>query len=257
MSATAVLAVLIFVSIIGWEVYGVISAKAKDLTVSAADTALKGGPNSVSRKLLEFANAQQGTASANAAISQIGPAVVGELASNYFAMQERGMYTQEAGEALGQQMAPTITPHVVYNAYTTADIQTDPDTSHTRMLAYRADLQKSLAPLLKNEEPEINIYGKYAVTQDPRYLDQLKTVSQNYKDAASATAKVVVPQDALNYQLGILNAMQEFATTIDVMIENADDPIASAALLQSYNTAEQHMFGSYSALAAYYRNKKS
>ena len=125
------------------------------------------------------------------------------------------------------------------------------------MMKYRSDLQVSLAPLLKNSLPELTIFGMYTSTKDTKYLTQLKTIAQNYRDAAVATSKVVVPADAIPYQIDILNAMQEFGATLDQLTAHVDDPITTAALLRSYNQAEQDMFNSFNSLTTYYASKHS
>lgn len=154
-------------------------------------------------------------------------------------------------------MAESLQVSVPFHTYTASDITTDPDSSYARMLSYRHDLQVSLAPLMRNTQPEYEIFAYYVSTKDTKYLDTLRRVAQNYREAASGTARVVPPKEALREHLGILNAMEEFAATLDAQIANADDPIASVVLLRTYNQGEADVLSSFAALATYYREKKS
>jgi len=110
---------------------------------------------------------------------------------------------------------------------------------------------------LKNTQPEYEIFAYYVSTKDKKNLEKLRAAAQNYRAAAGATAHVVPPKDALNEHLGILNSTEEFAATLDVLVANADDPFASVAALRTYNQAEADVLDSFSALAKYYREKKS
>ncbi len=189
-------------------------------------------------------------------ISEIGPAVTDELTGAYAQMQQAGTYTASQGDEAAQQLLPLMQAQVSYPTYTAGEITTSPDTSYAGMLAYRSALQVSLKPLLQNTEPEYEIFAYYVETKDPSYLTKLENVAQNYKDAANATAQVTVPADAVPYQIGILNAMQEFGATLDAMATHADDPFASAALLNTYDQAESDMLTSFNALLTYEKSKQ-
>ena len=190
-------------------------------------------------------------------VDHLAPNVVGQLATHYMVMQQQGTYTADAGAQVATAMAPNVKVDVPFKTYAVSDIKTSPDTSYAAMMKYRADLQVSLTPLLKNSIPEITIFGLYTSTKDTKYLTQLNSIAQNYRDAADATAKIAVPADAAPYQLDILNAMQEFASTLNELTSHVDDPITTAALLRSYNQAEQDMLTSFNSLTTYYASKKS
>lgn len=190
-------------------------------------------------------------------LSPMGAAVMDELVTKYSSLQDQGLYTEEVGQKVAEKMAVSLKPTASYDPYTLSDIHVDTDTSHERMLKYRVDLQGSLAPLLKNTQAEFEIFAYYVDTKDVKYLTQLKEVSQNYRDAVSKTLRVSVPRDATNEHLAILNAMEQFAATLDAMIANAADPFASVALLRTYNQAEADMLSSFKSLAVYYKQKNS
>jgi hypothetical protein len=254
MTVSAALSIVLLLGAGSWKVYETMHPQSGTFGNVSTHTNTN-DTSDVVAQLLTAAAAQGSAASLNAAISQIGPAVITTLASDYFAMKQQGNYTPEAAQKVAATLVPSLQAQIAYNAYNAADVKTDSNTSFARMMTYRTDLQKSLAPLLKNKEYELTTYGKYVETQDKIYLDQLGVVSKNYKDAAAATANVVAPADARSYHIAILNAMQEFATTLDVMIANANDPISSAVLLQNYNHAESDMLNSFRALVTYEKSK--
>ena len=190
-------------------------------------------------------------------LSNIAGNVTGVLLDSYTTLAESGEYTRDAGERIAGDVAESLRAHVSYKTYTAGDITTTSDTSYDRMLAYRGDMQMALGPLLKNTEYELNIFARYVETGDTENLAQLERTAENYRDAAEQAAKLTVPADALPHHLAILNALSEFAATLEGMRAHADDPFASVALLRTYNTAEQKVYLSFDALARYARNKQS
>ena len=123
------------------------------------------------------------------------------------------------------------------------------------MMQYRADLQVSLKPLLNNTQPEYELFGLYVQTKQQTYLDQLEAAAANYRAAASSTALLVVPADAVSVQLQLLNSMQEFAADLDALVSHASDPIASTVLLENYNQGESDVLGAFQALVTYEKSK--
>ncbi len=194
---------------------------------------------------------------ASDAQTEIGTAVIDGIVAKYLSLQEQGLYTPEVAAKTAEKMAETLKVPVPFRTYTAADIAVDADTSYARMLTYRRDLQVSLAPLLRNTQPEYEIFAYYVSTKDKKNLGKLQRAAQNYREAASSTARVTVPKDALAHHLGILNSMEEFAATLDALVANADDPFASAVLLRTYNQGEADVLTSFAVLAKYYREKKS
>ena len=123
------------------------------------------------------------------------------------------------------------------------------------MLAYRNDLRIALEPLLKNTDYELGLFANYIETRDTHYTDLLRTTAENYRAAIANAAHVVVPKDALAEHVGILNALSEFSSVVERMIEYADDPFASAALLRTYNETESRLFSSFDASISRAREK--
>ena len=124
------------------------------------------------------------------------------------------------------------------------------------MIMYRNDLKVALEPMQKNKTAEIDLIGNYEQTKDPSYLAQLRTAANNYRASASNTLAIIPPSDAVTYHVGIINATREFAATLDAFSTYATDTITAAALLMSYNQAEQDMLSSFSALTAYFTRKQ-
>lgn len=187
----------------------------------------------------------------------LGSAVLDGLIGKYFSLQEQGLYTPEVGAKTAEKLAESLTAPLSYRTYAAADIETTADTSYARMLAYRNDLQMSLAPLLKNTEPEYEIFAYYVSTKDPKNLEKLRAAAQNYRAAASATARVVPPKDALPQHLAVLNALERFAVALETLAANADDPFAAVVVLRAYNQAETNVLTSFASLAKYYREKQT
>ena len=189
-------------------------------------------------------------------IGNIADNVVGTLVGSYITLAESGSYTPEEGEKIAEDIATSLKASVSYPIYSQSDVKTDTDTSYERMLTYRNDLRIALEPLLGNPGYELNIFANYIETRDKNYTDQLKATAQNYRVATENSAKVVVPEDALSYHVGILNALSEFGVIVERLSQNADDAFASAALLRTYQSSEAHMMVSFNSLAMYYTSKQ-
>ncbi len=197
----------------------------------------------------------QATTSDSVFTSPISADILDQLQAAYVSnVSSDGSYTPAVTKA-AHDIGANINPQLNYQIYAAGDVKTTPDTSADRVLSYRADLRTALEPLLKNQNMELEIYGQYVQTGDARYLDTLHAYSLNYHVALANAAKVIAPSDAASYHAGILNAMGEFAATLDAMVDSATDPLASAALLKTYNSAEADMLSSFGAIGAYAAQK--
>lgn len=195
------------------------------------------------------------SASSEDPLDIIGPLVATQLAGAYVGMQEQGGYTEETGAQVAQEIATNIKAVVTHKTYSSSEIRTADDTSSEAALSYRAAMQKALSPLLQNRSSELELYANYVDSKDETYLGELQKAAQNYRAAASNAAALTVPKDAAAYHRAALNAIEQFAATIDAMTSHTDDPFASAALLRTYNTAESDMYFSFNSLASYWRAK--
>lgn len=249
---TAALSVVVLLAVAGWEIQKNLQEKQE----VSSFIAIRGENDPIDLENTSDSGGSGASFSTSTdVISYIGPAVLDHLVGAYLQMQEDGTYTASGGEKVAENLASVVRAPVEYRAYQGSDLKTDSDTSYQRMLAYRSDLRDALAPLLKNTQPEYEIFALYASTKDSVYLAALRTVAQNYRDAQSAVARVIVPKDATPYHLGILNAMGEFAATLDAMARHADDPFAAVALLRTYNEGEVDILTSFNALTTYYKSK--
>lgn len=246
--ATAVLSVVVLLAVVGWEITATLREKQESssfIAVKAEDasgTAAKTGEG-------------ESAASTSTDLAYIAPAVLGGLIDAYVQMRDDGTYTEGGGKKAAEALAPAVRAPIEYRAYQTSDLSTDPDTSYARMLSYRSDLRDALAPLLKNTQPEYEIFALYADSKDPKYLERLREISGYYLEAQEAAARVVVPRDATPYHIAVVNALGEFAATLEQLAGNADDPFASVALLRTYNEGEADVLTSFSALTTYYKGK--
>lgn len=261
MFIAAALSVAALLAIIGWQIHtsdqgmnagapAVIADGNASAALTTASTPL------ISPYALISPDATSGAATSSDDISQLGTEVLNRLAQAYSGLQNANAFSTSTANAVAADTLPLLQTNVQYTTYLSSNLKTDSDTSFARMLTYRSDLRTSLAPLLKNTEPEFAIFGSYVQTKDTSYLTQLEAVAQNYRDAVALTAKVVVPEDAVPYHIAILNAMEEFAATLDAMSAQASDPFAVAGLLQNYEQAESDMVTSFNALATYYKSKQ-
>jgi hypothetical protein len=243
MRTTAIGAVVILVAVIVWSIF---RTPTSSIEVNAGNQ-MQGGTTGT-----------QSTSSALiASTTPVGEQVMNQLVASYSALKNSGAYSSSTAVAIATNIGNTIQPSVTYKSATYTDIHTSNDTSYTKMLAYRTALQTALKPLLANTQSEVGLFSLYTQTQDSTYLQQLKDAADNYSLAASNTLAIAVPSDAATEDIGIINAMREFAATLHLMIAQAQDPIGSAATLRAYTQAQNDMVASFDAIGQYIARKSA
>jgi hypothetical protein len=193
--------------------------------------------------------------STDSGLSPLGDVVLNKVIDAYSSLSDEGTYSESKAKQAAQDIAKKLEPVVQGRNYGPLDLKTTKDISLDRVLLYRSDLRESLAPLLSIPEPEYSTFARFVETRDPAHLLALERDANLYRIAASSTLRVEVPADAVPQHLAILNAMENFASTLEALATHATDPFASAALLRSYNQGEEDMLTSFNALAQYYRKK--
>lgn len=188
-------------------------------------------------------------------ITQTSQSALGEIIGAYEGLEQSGNYSTSTATQVGATIGLGLSAPVSYPTLSISDIQTSSDTSYQAMLAYRAALQTSLKPLLQNTQPEYALFAMYVQTQDQSYLNQLTHYAQTYRAVASSTATIVVPQDAAQVQLNLINSMNEFASVLDALVAHANDPVASSVLLENYTQAQNDVLNAFQALTTYEQSK--
>ncbi len=248
--ATASVCVAILLAVI---FYGIVNASRQEYVSvpQSAITAQVGSGN-----IANISPVTESAAIATSDIAQVGPEIVGQLVQQYQQMKASGTYSPEAAGQAAQQLARAVSVLVPYKQYTVSNLHTSSDTSYAGMLAYRAALKQALAPMIGIKDLEIAVFAKYSANKNPVYLNQLNSIITTYNSSTAAAAAVQVPQDAVPYHLAILNAMGQFSSTLQALVDNANDPITTVTLLRSYNDAEGAMVSSFNSLALYYAHHK-
>jgi hypothetical protein len=246
---TAVLAVVLLVGVGVWQGIESIGAKNSAGTFVAATNTGDGAQNA-SIVGIDATSSQDSDP-----ISAVSDNALGEVVGAYAGLQQEGDYSSTTGAQIAGSIGMGLQTPVPYTPLDASDIKTTPDTSYNAMMQYRAALQTSLKPLLQNTQPEYEIFGMYVETKNTQYLDELQSAAANYVAAASSTAALTVPADAVQVQLGLVNSMNEFAATLDQLADHASNPIASTVLLENYNTAENDVLTAFQNLVTYEQSK--
>lgn len=256
LATSAALSLVVVVGVAGWTMRETARQKDADLTAIADIAAAGQGADAAYDLAANLGiHAPYATSSTPEEIAQIGTSTLSRIVDSYMELARHHAYTPEVGARIAASVAPSVRADIPYAMYDDTSVATSSDTSRKGRVAYRAALQTSLAPFKKNATYELGLYDAYMKTHDAKFLAQIKAAAENYRDAASLTAKVTVPQDAVGIHVGILNATQEFATTLDFIVDNIGDPVTSLALLRSYDKAEDDMADSFGALDAYFAEK--
>ena len=189
-------------------------------------------------------------------LPSVAPTAWTLLFAKYDALQKNGTLNDSSIQKLGQDVAAAVKPDLYYEKVDETMIRTDQDTSYQHMITYRNTLRNALKPLVDNTTPEIDLIGGYEQTGDSSYLDKMRASAANYRLAASNTLAVVAPSDAVVYHVAVINSLREFGASLDAFADYATNTVTAAAILMSYNQAEQDVVTSFSALAQYFSSKK-
>lgn len=248
---TAVLSVMLLLGAILWKM----EEPATPVTAPTSATASTTPNTDASTTAPEDDAINELLNASSSGITPLGAEVMGQMSNAYADATKDGPLTNTSAATAAQEILANIRPDITYRHFTAADVLAESDDSKAAVSKYRSDLQVSLKPLMSITELELATYGRYVQTKDTTYLTQLQNDAGKYRAAIDATALVKVPSDAVDVQVGILNAMGEFAGTLDALVQNASDPLASAMLLKNYNRAQNDMMSSFNALAAYYKSR--
>lgn len=193
------------------------------------------------------ASGTEGTPPAEA----IGSRLIGE----YLYLKERNAYTGARGERLGKQLGSYISYSTRFTPYTTDDLAQHTDTSREAIEQHRQALQQALDPFLTIREPEFALYARFIERGDNEALAALRKRADLYQRVAEDILKIPAPRDIVSVHLEIANALSFFSLVLTNMVDRVNDPIASLALLKTYNQSEQYVQTTFGALTAYYRQK--
>ena len=246
---TAALAVVVLVGVGVWQVAGSFNEK------SAAETFTTTSDGSSGAQSASVAAVDATSSDNGSPLSTLSQNALGEVVGAYAGLQQEGIYSSTTAANIATSIGSGLQAPVSYTPISASDVKTSPDTSYSAMMQYRASLQTSLKPLLSNTEPEYEIFGMYVETGQETYLEQLREAAANYVLAASSTAALTVPADAVQVQVGLVNSMNEFAATLDQLADQANDPISSTVLLENYNQAENDVLTAFQALVTYEQSK--
>lgn len=241
-TGVATLAGILFLGVLTWNVLSPVSASYSQPTSTLDRAQIASTPS--------FQDASPDLTSGTTTPPSLGDVIAGQFATRYQALVMSGASPDTAA-----QSAADIVPNIAHRTFTKSDITIDQDTSLATVLKYRDNMREALAPLLNNTTPEFEIYARYVDTRDVQYLDHLSTIAKDYRVAIEQAQRVHVPQDATAYHIAVLNAMSQFAETLDGLVNNAQDSVASISLLRTYNEAEEDMFASFNALGQYAARK--
>jgi hypothetical protein len=193
------------------------------------------------------------TSSQSDPLTNISGAIMESVMDGYMSLKESGAYTPEKGEQLGETIARNIRAPETFKPYTLDDLSITLASSKQDVLDYRVHMQEALAPTVDpNAEPEFELYARYAATGDASWLEKLSRVAEKYRTAEKNTRAVAVPSSAAAVHVRVVNAIGNYAETLERLVRFANDPIASMALLRTYNEAEREYILAFDVLADFY-----
>lgn len=234
------------------KVHSADEAQRKELSFTQAPLAVRSDMASSSDTMSDYSTPQFDLPTTT---QSFGESVVDQIIGSYVTLKGQGLYTPELGVEMGKTIASGIRADLSYKQYAASSFNVTQDTSFDRALQYQREIQAALTPVQEKTEPEYVIFATYVETKEPLHLTRLRAAAASYAQAASSTALLTVPADALQAHAMLTNALGRFSAALTALANFADDPVASTALLPSYNEAENDVIEALNALNSYYANK--
>jgi hypothetical protein len=185
----------------------------------------------------------------------IGDVISQQLIEGYVSLKESGRFTPEKASQLGESIGESVRAPLQFVQHGEHEIKTDPNTSLERSLQYREDMRGALAGLIYDSLPEFEIFGLYIETKNPERLRELEDAALRYQEAEKATLAVIVPEDAKEIHVRAVNSLGAYADSLRQLIRYANEPLATLAVLRTYNDSEREMLYAFDALASFYVRK--
>lgn len=205
-----------------------------------------------------FSTTTASTTESGDPVTTLGTSLINSLASGYSSLKEYNVYSPEEAEKLATTLAANFKAPNIATAHTINELTIDPDTSGARILEYRSDMRAALAGLVDLEaEPEFSLFARFIQTNDQKWLDELGAAAAKYRAAESNLMKVHVPDTAAYLHLRAANATGTYAQTLERLVRFARDPLATMALLRTYNESEREYLLAFDALAKFYAENTS
>lgn len=256
MHAAALAAIAMMIGSAAWQAYGYAQERTVNLTYTSGRGASPDQSADTDLGFFEAVSDTAATSSTSDEIAMIGPNIESQMLINYAIMNAEGTYTPEGAARIGGQMAAAAASvKVSHPTYDLTSLNTTADTSRARTDRYKQDMGEAFKPLAGNTRPEFEPFALYVETKEERHLTTLRAIAASYRESAVNGLAVEVPADAALLHVNTLNAMQAYAAVIDALAANADEPITSATLLVSFNSAENDLRAALSAYEPYYASK--
>lgn len=199
-----------------------------------------------------------GTSTASTTLSNdpaatLGDSLLSSLVSGYNSLKQYDSYSQEQGKVLATTLAENFKAPNTALLHAKTELTLDADVSQTRILKYRSDMREALAGLVDLEaEPEFSLFARFIQTNDAKWLNELTKAAGRYRTAEANLVNVTVPYSAVDIHLRAVNAVASYAETLERLVRFGRDPLASMALLRTYNDTEREFLLAFDALAKFY-----
>lgn len=186
-------------------------------------------------------------------VAAMGSRLLSSLFSGFSSLQQLESYTPSQGEELVNTLAANFKAPGVTVLHTKDELALVEASSEERILQYRADMRLAMAHLVDlSAEPEFSLFARFIQTNDPQWLDSLSAAAQKYRIAEQNLLAVNTPIAAADLHLRAVNAVAVYAQTLERLVRFANDPLASMALLRTYNESEREYLLAFDALAKFY-----
>jgi hypothetical protein len=186
-------------------------------------------------------------------VAAMGSRLLNSLLSGYDSLQQLDSYTPAQGEELVGALTSNFKAPGVTVMHTKSELTLDSGSSQERIMTYRSDMRMAMFELVDlTAEPEFSLFAYFVQTNDRKWLEELSKAAQRYRIAEQNLMKVSVPESAADVHLRAVNAIAVYAQTLERLVRFANDPLASMALLRTYNESEREYLLAFDALAKFY-----
>ncbi|TSC86991.1 MAG: hypothetical protein G01um10148_96 [Parcubacteria group bacterium Gr01-1014_8] len=190
-------------------------------------------------------------------LATFGDTIAQEFLTTYLSLKQYGSYSPEKAAQLGKALGSNAHVPTNFTLHASSELTLASDTSKERILKYRSEMRDALRMLVNGSPPEFETLALYIETKNPERLIELSEAAERYRDAEKNALAVVVPSDAAELHIRVVNALGAYGSAVDQLVRSMASPVTTLAVLRTYNEAEREMLYAFDALASYYVRKSS
>ena len=179
-----------------------------------------------------------------------------EIFGAYIQSKQQGSFDSASFDEVIAQAIESQFSQRAATQYALKDIETTTDISQPRTLMYRDQFQQAILPVTQIGEYELMTYGRAIESGDPAEFEKLTAAATIYDEIAQTLLTIIVPEDAAQAHLDLINSFATFASILNTMTKTPEDPLLTFIATRDFLEGEDAIKLAYSQIDIYFTLKE-